>query len=318
LKPIIQNLSEIISFIDTSVKIINENPDLSILKFSPICGSSSGDMTFCSRIDTKSIQSINDSNASLILCPQNLDIQKINSISTLILVDNPRLWFMRCIEKFTSKTSSSITNENHFTTNSIIESDSIGSNTSIGNFCFIEKNVKIGNDCIIYPGVQIYNGTKIGNNVKIFPSVIIGASIFGPQRNKDMKLETCHHLAGVNIGNDVEIGSNTSILPGFLKDTKIDDGTKISSQVYIGSAMQIGKNCMITGKTYFGGSSTLEDNVYIGPGANIRNGITISKNSFVGIGSNVIKDVPENTTVIGNPAKSIDHNSDPNAINNIN
>lgn len=299
------------------MKIINENSELSIFKFSPIWDSSSGDMTFCSRIDTKSIQSINGSNASLILCPENIDVQKINSKSTLILIDNPRLWFMRCIKKFTPKNSRSIINENHLITNSIIESNNIESNTSIGNFCFIEKNVKIGKDCIIYPGVQIYNGTKIGNNVKIFPSVIIGAAIFGPQRNKDMKLEICPHLAGVNIGDNIEIGSNTSILPGFLKDTKIDDGTKISSQVYIGSSMQIGKNCMITGKTYFGGSSILEDNVYIGPGANIRNGVRISKNSFVGIGSNVVRDVPENTTVIGNPAEPIDHNSDLNAINNI-
>ena len=36
----------------------------------------------------------------------------------------------------------------------------------------------------------------------------------------------------------------------FLEDTIIDDGTKISSQVYIGSGMKIGKNCMITPKNF--------------------------------------------------------------------
>jgi UDP-3-O-[3-hydroxymyristoyl] glucosamine N-acyltransferase len=130
-------------------------------------------------------------------------------------------------------------------------------------------------------------------------------------------LETCQHLGGVNIGNCVEIGSHTSILSGFLEDTIINDGTKISSQVYIGSGMKIGKNCMITPKTFFGGSCVLEDNVYIAPGATIRNGVKISKNAFVGIGSVVVKDVPENTTVFGVPAKSVTHNSDTNAINNI-
>jgi acetyltransferase-like isoleucine patch superfamily enzyme len=74
---------------------------------------------------------------------------------------------------------------------------------------------------------------------------------------------------------------------------------------------------MITGNTYFGGSSVLEDNVYVGPGANVRNGIKILKNSFVGMGSVVVKDVPENTTVIGVPAKPVEHNSDTNAIDNI-
>ena len=161
---------------------------------------------------------------------------------------------------------------------------------------------------IIFPIIQRHNGKVIK---------LIGDAIFGPQRNEDMKLETCPHFGGVSIGNDVEIGSNTSILPGLLNDTVIDDGTKISSQVYIGSSMQIGKNCMITGKTYFGGSSILEDNVYIGPGSNIRNGITISKNSFVGMGSNVVKDVTENLTVVGNPAKPISHNFDTNYVGNI-
>ena len=152
----------------------------------------------------------------------------------------------------------------------------------------------------------------------INPEFILHLAAFtGPQRNEDMKLETCPHFGGVSIGNDVEIGSNTSILPGLLNDTVIDDGTKISSQVYIGSSMQIGKNCMITGKTYFGGSSILEDNVYIGPGSNIRNGITISKNSFVGMGSNVVKDVTENLTVVGNPSKPISHNFDTNYVGNI-
>ena len=42
----------------------------------------------------------------------------------------------------------------------------------------------------------------------------------------------------------------------------------------------------------------------------------VSKNSFVGMGSVVVKDVPENITVMGTPAKPVDHNSDTNAINN--
>jgi UDP-3-O-[3-hydroxymyristoyl] glucosamine N-acyltransferase len=219
---------------------------------------------------------------------------------------------MRCLRKFIHKKIPEGIHQS-----AIVKSDLIGKNTSIGPYSYVENNASIGENCIIYGGVQIFNGTKIGNNVTIYPSVIIGDASFGPQRNESYVLETCQHLGGVNIGNCVEIGSHTSILSGFLEDTIIDDGTKISSQVYIGSGMKIGKNCMITGNAYFGGSSVLEDNVYVGPGANIRNGIKISKNSFVGMGSVVVKDVPENTTVIGVPAKQVEHNSDTNAIDNI-
>ena len=125
-------------------------------------------------------------------------------------------------------------------------------------------------------------------------------------------LESCSNIGGVKIGNNVEVGSHTSILAGFLEDTVIADGTKISSQVYIGSGMKIGKNCIITGKTYFGGSSIVEDNVYVAPGADIRNGITLSKNSFIGMGAVVVKNVAENTTVLGNPAKPVSFNSEKN------
>ena len=55
----------------------------------------------------------------------------------------------------------------------------------------------------------------------------------------------------------------------------------------------------------------LEDNVWIGDGAIVSKGGTIGKNSIVGARSVVIKDVPENVIVAGNPAqvvKELDEN----------
>ena len=309
---LIAKISDIVEFVSDGNKIINENNDQPIYRFKSISEAKTGDISFCSYTDDKAIQLINESNASLIICSIDLQNKNLETNSTLIFVKNPRLWFMRCLRKFIHKKIPEGIHQS-----AIVKSDLIGKNTSIGPHSYVENNASIGENCVIYGGVQIFNGAKIGNNVIIYPSVIIGDASFGPQRNESYILETCQHLGGVNIGNCVEIGSHTSILSGFLEDTIIDDGTKISSQVYIGSGMKIGKNCMITGNAYFGGSSVLEDNVYVGPGANIRNGIKISKNSFVGMGSVVVKDVPENTTVIGVPAKQVEHNSDTNAIDNI-
>ena len=293
-------------------KIINENNFQEINKFKSIDTAENGDMTFCVHSNSNGIEMINKSNATIILCPKDIALEQINSSSLLILVKNPRLSFIKCMKKFIIKNK---THEIH--KNSIIHTTNIGKNVSIGPYCFIEKDVKIGDDCTLFSGIHIYNGTKIGNNVKISPSVVIGDKNFGPQRDESMMLETSDHLGGINIGNNVEIGSNTSILPGMLDDTVIDDGTKISSQVYIGSGMKIGKNCNITGQTFFGGMSVLEDNVYVAPGSIVRNKIRIGKNAFLGMGSVVVNDIPEDTTVIGNPAKRIDKNSDNNSINNV-
>ena len=49
----------------------------------------------------------------------------------------------------------------------------------------------------------------------------------------------------------------------------------------------------------------LEDNVWIGDSAIVGKGVTIKENSIVAAGSVVVKDVPANVIVGGNPAKVI-------------
>ena len=47
---------------------------------------------------------------------------------------------------------------------------------------------------------------------------------------------------------------------------------------------------------------TVEDNVVIGAGAQVLGPITVGKNAKVGANATVVKDVPQNTTVIGTAA----------------
>jgi acetyltransferase-like isoleucine patch superfamily enzyme len=42
---------------------------------------------------------------------------------------------------------------------------------------------------------------------------------------------------------------------------------------------------------------------FVGAGAIIRQGITIGENVMVGAGAVVIRDIPDNTTVVGNPQR---------------
>ena len=112
------------------------------------------------------------------------------------------------------------------------------------------------------------------------------------------------HYGGVKIGNNVHIGSQTHVARGTIDDTVIEDGTKIDTLTHIAHNCRIGKNSAIIAGSLLYGSVELGENSYIASGI-VRNQIKVGNNSFVGIGSVVLKDVENDITVIGIPAKPI-------------
>lgn len=79
------------------------------------------------------------------------------------------------------------------------------------------------------------------------------------------------------------------------------------------AAESIGKNfgcihCTTIGKA-FGKSPIIGDNVFCGCNVTIIGGVKIGNNVTVGAGSVVVKDVPDNCVVAGNPAKIIRYTS---------
>ena len=179
----------------------------------------------------------------------------------------------------------------------------IGKNSIIGHNTIIESNVVIGQNCNIGSNV-IIKKSIIGNNVFILDGAVIGKKGFGffPDKNKNIRYP---HIGMVIIGNNVEIGCNNTIDRGSLSNTIIDNNTFLDNQVHIAQNVKIGKNCIITGQVGFAGSSKIGNNVMIGGQAGISGHLKIGNNVKIAGGSGVIKNIPDNTRVMGYPAKDI-------------
>ncbi len=179
----------------------------------------------------------------------------------------------------------------------------IGKNCLIGHNTIIEKNVVIGSNCSIGSNVIIRN-TIIKNDVNILDGCVIGKKGFGffPNQEKNIRYP---HIGIVIINENCEIGCGSTIDRGSLSNTIIGKNTYLDNQVHIAHNNKIGDNCIIAGQVGFAGSSTLGNNVMIGGQAGVSGHLKIGNNVQIGGGSGVINDIPDNTKVMGYPAKNL-------------
>lgn len=109
----------------------------------------------------------------------------------------------------------------------------IGSGCNICSHCFIENEVKIGNDVTIKCGVQIWDGIEIEDGVFIGPNVTFCNDRYPKSKNKDFKLEktivkkgaaigaNATILPGVTIGENALIGAGAIVTKDVPPDTKV-------------------------------------------------------------------------------------------------
>lgn len=180
----------------------------------------------------------------------------------------------------------------------------------------VPQGYTAGRGAYVHPTAQIGDGTRLGPNVYVGPGVVLGAdcrvqagAVIGEDGFGYTRVGVCWepkpHDFAVIIADNVHIGANACIDRGSWRDTEIGYGTRVDNLVHIAHNVLIGQDCMIVAQAMLAGSVTVGDGAWIGPSASVMQRLTIGAEALVGMGAVVLKDVPPDTTWVGNPARQI-------------
>jgi bifunctional UDP-N-acetylglucosamine pyrophosphorylase/glucosamine-1-phosphate N-acetyltransferase len=177
---------------------------------------------------------------------------------------------------------------------------------------YIGKDVVIEPDTIIYPGCMLEGKTKIGKSCLIGPNTRMTSTVI-----KDCVTVQSSTLIDAEVDNYTTVGPFAYIRPNSkigehvrigdfveIKNSTIDDGTKVSHLTYVGDS-DVGKcvnfGCGTVTVNYDGKNKyrcKIGDNAFIGCNTNLVAPVEIASRAYTAAGSTITKNVPEDSLAI--------------------
>ena len=164
----------------------------------------------------------------------------------------------------------------------------VGPGTAILPGTILRGNTSIGKNCTIGPNAYLENA-KIGDN-----TVVNASQIYNSTVGFDTHVGPFAYIRpGSSVGNHVKVGDFVEI-----KNSVVDDGTKISHLTYVGDS-DVGKNvnfgCGTVTVNYDRvkkSRTVIDDDAFIGCNANLIAPVHVGEGAYIAAGSTVTDDVP--------------------------
>lgn len=189
---------------------------------------------------------------------------------------------------------------------------------------YIEDGVEIGADTEICPNVTLKSGTRIGRNCTIGTGSVLDKAVIHDNVDilssviLDSEVDSETHVGpfayirpNCRVGKDVKVGDFVE-----LKNSTIDDSTKISHLTYIGDT-DVGKSvnfgCGTVTVNYDGKKkyrSTIGDHAFIGCNTNLVSPVNVGEGAYIAAGSTITDDIPADTLSIARARQVNKHVSD--------
>jgi acetyltransferase-like isoleucine patch superfamily enzyme len=152
------------------------------------------------------------------------------------------------------------------------------------------------------PYVQIAPNVKLGRNVRLFGF----ANLYGCELGDDVKVGPFVEIQkGVRIGNRCKISSHSFLCEGVVLEDDVFVGHNVTFTNDRFPRATNGNGQLQTEADWACLPTLVKRGASIGSGVTLLCGITIGENALIGAGSVVLRDVPPDTVVAGNPARTI-------------
>ena len=178
---------------------------------------------------------------------------------------------------------------------------------------FVDASVSIGEDTVLYPFTWLEGKTTIGRDCRIGPNSRIADSQLGDAVTLHFSYaHECKIADGVTVGPYVHLRPDAELAAGVkvgnfveVKNSRVGVGSKLPHLCYIGDA-DIGSGvnigCGTITVNYDGKKkhrTVVGDTAFVGCNSNLVAPVSVGAGSYIAAGSTITKDVPDGALGVG-------------------